>query len=37
MVPSGRRQEGEALFERLVSLRNDVGLFAEEYDTERRS
>jgi GH15 family glucan-1,4-alpha-glucosidase len=29
---SGRRQEGEALFERLLSLSNDVGLFAEEYD-----
>ncbi|HXA35443.1 MAG TPA: glycoside hydrolase family 15 protein [Steroidobacteraceae bacterium] len=28
---TGRRQEGEALFERLVSLGNDVGLFAEEY------
>jgi GH15 family glucan-1,4-alpha-glucosidase len=30
---TGRRAEGEALFERLLSLRNDVGLFAEEYDT----
>ena len=29
---TGRRQEGEALFERLISLSNDVGLFAEEYD-----
>jgi GH15 family glucan-1,4-alpha-glucosidase len=29
---SGRREEGEALFERLLSLSNDVGLFAEEYD-----
>jgi GH15 family glucan-1,4-alpha-glucosidase len=29
---TGRRAEGEALFERLLSLRNDVGLFAEEYD-----
>jgi GH15 family glucan-1,4-alpha-glucosidase len=28
----GRRPEGEALFERLLSLSNDVGLFAEEYD-----
>src|SRR3984893_704977 len=28
---TGRRQEGEALFERLLSLSNDVGLFAEEY------
>jgi GH15 family glucan-1,4-alpha-glucosidase len=30
---TGRRQEGEALFERLLSLSNDVGLYAEEYDT----
>jgi GH15 family glucan-1,4-alpha-glucosidase len=29
---TGRRREGEALFERLLSLSNDVGLFAEEYD-----
>jgi GH15 family glucan-1,4-alpha-glucosidase len=29
---TGRRQEAEALFERLLSLANDVGLFAEEYD-----
>jgi GH15 family glucan-1,4-alpha-glucosidase len=29
---TGRRTEGEALFERLLSLSNDVGLFAEEYD-----
>jgi len=29
---TGRRREGEALFERLLSLGNDVGLFAEEYD-----
>jgi GH15 family glucan-1,4-alpha-glucosidase len=28
----GRRDEAEALFERLLSLRNDVGLLAEEYD-----
>jgi GH15 family glucan-1,4-alpha-glucosidase len=31
-VLTDRRQEGEALFERLLALRNDVGLFAEEYD-----
>jgi GH15 family glucan-1,4-alpha-glucosidase len=31
-VLSGRREEGEALFERLLALSNDVGLFAEEYD-----
>jgi len=29
---TGRRQEAEALFERLLSLSNDLGLFAEEYD-----
>jgi GH15 family glucan-1,4-alpha-glucosidase len=28
----GRQQEAEALFERLLALRNDVGLLAEEYD-----
>jgi GH15 family glucan-1,4-alpha-glucosidase len=31
-VLTGRREEGRALFERLLSLSNDVGLFAEEYD-----
>jgi GH15 family glucan-1,4-alpha-glucosidase len=29
---SGRLDEGRALFERLLSLRNDLGLLAEEYD-----
>jgi GH15 family glucan-1,4-alpha-glucosidase len=28
----GRRREARALFERLLDLRNDVGLLAEEYD-----
>ena len=28
----GRRDDARALFERLLSLRNDVGLLAEEYD-----
>ncbi|MCU1279800.1 MAG: glucoamylase, partial [bacterium] len=32
---SGRRREAETLFERLVSLRNDVGLLSEEYDVRR--
>lgn len=32
----GRRTEAEALFERLLALRNDVGLLAEEYDPQRR-
>ena len=30
----GRHAEARALFERLLSLRNDVGLLAEEYDPE---
>ena len=29
----GRKDDGRRLFERLLSLRNDVGLLAEEYDT----
>lgn len=33
---TGRRAEGEALFERLLALSNDVGLFAEEYDMRAR-
>jgi len=28
----GRRDDGIALFERLLALRNDLGLLAEEYD-----
>lgn len=35
-VMMGRRADAEALFEKLVALRNDVGLFAEEYDTVNR-
>ncbi len=31
----GRRREAQRLFERLLGLRNDVGLLAEEYDTDR--
>ena len=30
---TGRRADACALFERLLSLRNDVGLLAEEYDS----
>jgi GH15 family glucan-1,4-alpha-glucosidase len=30
----GRTEEARALFERLLSLRNDVGLLSEEYDPE---
>ena len=32
----GRRPEAKALYERLLSLRNDVGLLSEEYDTGSR-
>lgn len=32
----GRRAEARALFERLLALRNDVGLLAEEYDPRTR-
>ena len=36
MALTGRRGEARALFERLLGLRNDVGLLAEEYDPARR-
>jgi GH15 family glucan-1,4-alpha-glucosidase len=36
LVLTGRREEGEALFERLLALSNDLGLLAEEYDTRGR-
>jgi GH15 family glucan-1,4-alpha-glucosidase len=32
MLQQGREPEARALFERLLALRNDVGLLAEEYD-----
>jgi GH15 family glucan-1,4-alpha-glucosidase len=32
----GRRKEADALFERLLSLRNDVGLLSEEYDSRSK-
>jgi GH15 family glucan-1,4-alpha-glucosidase len=34
-VMLGRIEEARRLFERLLALRNDVGLLAEEYDTSR--
>ena len=36
LVLTGRREEGEALFERLLALSNDVGLLSEEYDPRQR-
>ena len=33
----GRQDKAEALFERLLALRNDVGLLAEEYDPRTKS
>jgi GH15 family glucan-1,4-alpha-glucosidase len=35
-VLQGRNEEARALFERLLSLRNDVGLLAEEYDSSAK-
>lgn len=32
----GRTDEAQALFQRLLSLRNDVGLLSEEYDVQER-
>ncbi|GAA1243485.1 glycoside hydrolase family 15 protein [Kitasatospora nipponensis] len=32
LAATGRRREAEELFERLLGIRNDVGLLAEEYD-----
>ncbi len=33
---AGRRAEAESLFERLLSLRNDLGLLSEEYDPDEK-
>jgi GH15 family glucan-1,4-alpha-glucosidase len=32
---AGRRREARVLFERLLTLRNDLGLLSEEYDVDR--
>ncbi len=36
LAQQGRRDEALRLYERLLSLRNDLGLLSEEYDPERR-
>jgi GH15 family glucan-1,4-alpha-glucosidase len=36
LVLADRRDEATALFERLLAVRNDVGLLSEEYDTRRQ-
>jgi GH15 family glucan-1,4-alpha-glucosidase len=36
LILMGRREEGEAVFERLLALSNDLGLLAEEYDGRDR-
>jgi GH15 family glucan-1,4-alpha-glucosidase len=36
LVAQGRRDDAEALFKRLASLANHVGLFSEEYDPQAR-
>jgi GH15 family glucan-1,4-alpha-glucosidase len=36
LVLQGRVDEAREMFERLLSLRNDVGLLAEEYDPQTR-
>jgi GH15 family glucan-1,4-alpha-glucosidase len=37
LAETGRVAEAEALFDRLLALRNDVGLLAEEHDPGARS
>jgi GH15 family glucan-1,4-alpha-glucosidase len=36
LAQQGRHDEAVALYERLLSLRNDLGLISEEYDPERK-
>jgi GH15 family glucan-1,4-alpha-glucosidase len=35
LAGAGRLSEGEKMFDRLIGLRNDVGLLSEEYDPDR--
>jgi hypothetical protein len=36
LMATGRREEAQQLFERLLGLRNDVGLLSEEYDPQTK-
>jgi GH15 family glucan-1,4-alpha-glucosidase len=36
LLATGRREEAQKLFERLLALRNDVGLLSEEYDPQTK-
>jgi len=36
LLATGRREEAQQLFERLLGLRNDVGLLSEEYDPQTK-
>ena len=36
LVTTGQVSEARALFERLLSLRNDLGLLSEEYEVDRQ-
>ncbi len=36
LAQQGRQDEAVELYERLLSLRNDLGLISEEYDPERK-
>ena len=36
LLATGRREEAQQLFERLLALRNDVGLLSEEYDPQTK-